>query len=154
MELLTNEQMQNADRLTIESGVPSFELMQSAAKAVAEHIGSKFETDCSVLIVCGPGNNGGDGYVIGKLLLEKGFPVSVWSPFPLDRLQGDAAKALEYWGDEVSVGAPPTEITDDVVVDAKPLRQRQRMSFLSTCRRASMGTRAHSTDRRSTLIRP
>lgn len=118
MEILTNEQMRTADRLTIASGVPSFELMKRAATAVMQHIESRFQTNRSVLIVCGPGNNGGDGYVVAKMLTEHGFAVTVHSITPLEKLSGDAATAMDFWNGKVSVGDPPTNLTADIVVDA------------------------------------
>ncbi len=117
MELLTNQQMQTADRLTIASGVTSFKLMQQAASSVAQHIRSKFQPDSKVVVACGPGNNGGDGYIVAQLLSESGFKVEVWSPLALNRLSGDAEKAKEFWGGEVAVGDPPDALSAQIIVD-------------------------------------
>ena len=72
LELLTTEQMARADRMTIESGVPSMELMESAAVAIARVVSRVLQRTSGrrVLVLCGPGNNGGDGYVAARLLAQ------------------------------------------------------------------------------------
>lgn len=74
--ILTNEQMRAADKKTIEEkGVPSLELMERAGKAIAVAVPSG---GC-ICVVCGGGNNGGDGYVAARYLLERGEEVCVVS---------------------------------------------------------------------------
>ncbi|MGN1373018.1 MAG: NAD(P)H-hydrate dehydratase [Candidatus Coproplasma sp.] len=78
---LKNETMRQADRATIEGGIPSEELMARAGKAVAEEVlnAVKELNAESVLVVCGTGNNGGDGYVCARLLKEQGIAVKVFA---------------------------------------------------------------------------
>lgn len=78
--ILTGQQMKEADSYTINTiGVPSLVLMERAALKVVETI-EENKTNCSeVLVVCGTGNNGGDGFAIARLLYLKGYKVTVWA---------------------------------------------------------------------------
>ncbi len=68
-EVFNVEQMYDADRLAMESGISGEILIENAGAAIAAHI-SAYWDPCPVLILCGPGNNGGDGYVIARHLYE------------------------------------------------------------------------------------
>ncbi len=77
--LLTGKQMREADKYTIEQiGIPSLVLMERASMGVADEIMKRFSVKQKVLIVCGSGNNGGDGYAIARLLHLKGHDVSIY----------------------------------------------------------------------------
>ena len=76
MEVLTTTEMERADRLTIAAGTPGFALMMSAGQAVAEAAMDLVE-EGPIVVVAGPGNNGGDGFVAAGVLAERGHPVSV-----------------------------------------------------------------------------
>src|SRR6202158_4917620 len=96
MEVLTTAEMERADRLTIAAGTPGFALMLSAGQAVAEAAMGLVEAG-PILVVAGPGNNGGDGFVAAAELAARGREVSVILLCERDSLQGDAALAAKGW---------------------------------------------------------
>ena len=96
MEILTTAEMERADRLTIAAGTPGFALMMSAGQAVAEAAMDLAE-EGPILVVAGPGNNGGDGFVAAAELAARGREVSVILLCERDSLQGDAASAARGW---------------------------------------------------------
>ncbi|MDB5370521.1 MAG: bifunctional ADP-dependent NAD(P)H-hydrate dehydratase/NAD(P)H-hydrate epimerase [Roseomonas sp.] len=94
-ELLTPIEMAAADSAAIAAGLPGFTLMQAAGAAVAAAVRRRFRP-CRVLVLAGPGNNGGDGYVAARLLERAGWPVAV-APLAPPRPGGDAALAAAQW---------------------------------------------------------
>lgn len=119
-ELLTTAQMAQADRLTIESGVPSMTLMEKAAAAIAAAASSFLVKTAGrrVLVLCGPGNNGGDGYVAARLLRSQRFKVRVAALTPPDTLRGDAREAAQGWDGRVDDAANCDFTGVDLVIDA------------------------------------
>jgi hydroxyethylthiazole kinase-like uncharacterized protein yjeF len=98
-EILTVEQMGAADRAAIDGGVSGYALMQRAGQGVADAITARFSPG-PIVVLCGPGNNGGDGYVIARLLNAAGWPVRLFGASP-EKLAGDAAKAAGDWSGPV-----------------------------------------------------
>jgi hydroxyethylthiazole kinase-like uncharacterized protein yjeF len=96
MEVLTTAEMERADRLSIAAGTPGFALMLSAGQAVAEAAVDLVE-EGPILVVAGPGNNGGDGFVAAAELAAQGREVSVILMCERDALHGDAASAARGW---------------------------------------------------------
>jgi hydroxyethylthiazole kinase-like uncharacterized protein yjeF len=96
MEVLTTAEMDRADRLTIAAGTPGFALMLSAGQAVAD-AASELVGEGPIIVVCGPGNNGGDGFVAAAELAAQGRDVSVILMPDREALQGDAASAARGW---------------------------------------------------------
>lgn len=94
--LLTVEQMGIADKLTIQSGISPDDLMETAGNAVATEIQKRW-TPRPCIVLCGPGNNGGDGYVIARVLHEAGWSVRVISLCTTDKLKGEAANHAAKW---------------------------------------------------------
>ena len=79
-ELLTPDEMAEVDRLAIEAGpFTGIDLMRRAGAAVAAEILERFPDAAAAHVLCGPGNNGGDGYVVARLLAEAGMDVRVWA---------------------------------------------------------------------------
>jgi hydroxyethylthiazole kinase-like uncharacterized protein yjeF len=95
-EIITVAQMRAVDAAAAMAGVATRSLMENAGRAVAEQIAKRFAPR-PTLVVCGPGNNGGDGWVAARLLKELGWPVSVLSLVPRASLRGDAANAATMW---------------------------------------------------------
>src|SRR4051812_37998099 len=94
--LLPPAEMGEADRLTIAGGVSGSALMENAGRAVADTVARRWSRR-PVVILCGPGNNGGDGFVAARLLAERGWPVRVALLGDSQTLRGDAALAAERW---------------------------------------------------------
>lgn len=97
-KVLTAAKMREVDRLTTERyGIPSIILMENAAHAVArvitEKLGGSVEGK-SIRILCGKGNNGGDGFALARILWNQGANVTVCMMFPDDEVSGDAAENL------------------------------------------------------------
>jgi NAD(P)H-hydrate epimerase len=92
MKIVSAEQMRTLDRYVIEQlGVPSLTLMERAGEAVAEEaLRLLFQHPGPVLVLCGKGNNGGDGLVAARLLNEAGHAVRIVLPFSLESLSPDA----------------------------------------------------------------
>src|SRR5580704_9481077 len=118
-EILTVAQMGAADAAAIDAGTPGLVLMERAGQAVAEAIESRF-APCATTVLVGPGNNGGDGYVVARLLRERGWPVRVEALSPAR--SADAQAVAAAWGGPIepfSARAPaPAGQGAGLVVDA------------------------------------
>jgi hydroxyethylthiazole kinase-like uncharacterized protein yjeF len=97
-QVLTTAQMRAAEQRIFDAGTPVFDLMQKAAGGAAEWI-RRIAAGRSVTVLCGPGNNGGDGYVIAHLLRESGNEVSVIAP--MAPATDAATKARALWNGAV-----------------------------------------------------
>lgn len=99
--LLTAKQAEMLDAEAIKLGVSGESLMETAGKAVAttlaDYIGTPLEAGGTVIILCGPGNNGGDGFVAARHLEEWGYPVSLRCSVLPSKLKGDAKRAANKW---------------------------------------------------------
>jgi hydroxyethylthiazole kinase-like uncharacterized protein yjeF len=118
IELLTALEMAEADRQTIAGGTPGIELMENAGRAVAECVAGRHPPNSRIVVVAGPGNNGGDGFVAARLLAERHYRVRVLLVGSRDRLKGDAATAAERWSGPVEQADPGTVAPADAVIDA------------------------------------
>ena len=94
--LLTVAEMARADALAIAAGTPGIDLMERAGAGIARAIAARW-TPRPLVVLAGPGNNGGDGFVAGRLLAEQGWPVRIALSGDRDALKGDAALAAARW---------------------------------------------------------
>ena len=117
-EILTPREMAEADRRTIESGTPGIVLMEKAGRAVADAILARHQVGTPVAVVCGPGNNGGDGFVCARLLAERGCKVRVMLLGERSVVKGDAALALQRWTGEVTLIDADALAKTGAIVDA------------------------------------
>src|SRR5262249_50772580 len=83
-EIITNAQMRAIDAEAARSGEATRSLMERAGAAIADAIVARFDP-CLTVVLCGPGNNGGDGYVAARLLHERGWPVWVETTTPREQ---------------------------------------------------------------------
>lgn len=101
MKILTAEEMRETDRVTVEQfGVPSLELMENAGRSVARFVLAEFPECRRITVLCGKGNNGGDGFVAARALREAGREVAVLLLGLADDLKGDARAMYERMGFE------------------------------------------------------
>jgi len=113
-EILTAAEMAAADACAVAQGVPSLTLMENAGRAVADAVAARFSPG-AVTVLCGPGNNGGDGFVAARLLKERGFAVRVAHD---GGHKGDAGAMAARWKGE-SVPLTPAALDGTaLVVDA------------------------------------
>src|SRR5258706_7146683 len=101
MRVLNAAQMREADRRTIEEiGIPSLVLMENAGRQVVAAMEAIY-TDLlerQVAVLCGRGNNGGDGFVVARTLVQRGVDVSVFLIWLVSQVRGDARANLEILG--------------------------------------------------------
>jgi NAD(P)H-hydrate epimerase len=112
MRVLNSAQMREADRRTIEEiGIPSLVLMENAGRQVVAAIESVHSdlAERQVAVLCGRGNNGGDGFVVARTLLQRGVDVAVFLIGRVADVRGDARINLEILG---RLGLTVVEIAD------------------------------------------
>ena len=113
MRILTAAQMREADRFTIEEiGIPSLVLMENAGRQVVAAMEAAYEEQLAgrVAVLCGRGNNGGDGFVVARTLLQRGIDTSVFVVGSLGDVRGDARTNLDILG---RLGVTVVEIGDE-----------------------------------------
>src|SRR6185437_12947172 len=101
MRVLTAAQMREADRRTIEDiGIPSLVLMENAGRQVVAALESMYAdlADRKIAVLCGRGNNGGDGFVVARTMMQRGVDVSAFLLGSVADVRGDARVNLEILG--------------------------------------------------------
>ena len=103
MEILTAAEMAETDRRTAEQfGIPLAKLMENAGTAVAKFCLRQYPSAKSAIVLCGKGNNGGDGFVAARMLAQAGLQVRVLLLGQASEAKGEAAAALKRLKDEAS----------------------------------------------------
>jgi ADP-dependent NAD(P)H-hydrate dehydratase / NAD(P)H-hydrate epimerase len=112
MRILDSSQMRDADRRTIEEiGIPSLVLMENAGRQAVAAMEAIYNDllDRQVAVLCGRGNNGGDGFVIARTLVQRGVDVAVFLIGRVAEVRGDARVNLEILG---HLGLTVVEVAD------------------------------------------
>jgi ADP-dependent NAD(P)H-hydrate dehydratase / NAD(P)H-hydrate epimerase len=109
--LLATQEARAADQSTIDNGTAGETLMENAGKAVVSIISDYFKP-APVLVLCGNGNNGGDGFIVARLLKERNWPVTLCMLGELDDDKSDAAKARSKWQE---IGGKNTPFFSDLL---------------------------------------
>ncbi|MBA4130929.1 MAG: bifunctional ADP-dependent NAD(P)H-hydrate dehydratase/NAD(P)H-hydrate epimerase [Hyphomicrobium sp.] len=117
-EVLTTDQMARADHLAVEAGVPSLTLMENAGRAVADAAMTMVKPGSRVAVLCGPGNNGGDGLVAARLLKRASYDVRLHLLGDKAALKGDAAEMARWWDGPVRPMEPHTLESMHLIIDA------------------------------------
>ncbi|WP_281281468.1 NAD(P)H-hydrate dehydratase [Denitrobaculum tricleocarpae] len=112
-ELISVSQMYKADAAAMAAGISGTTLMENAGQAIFDAIVARW-SPCPVLVLCGPGNNGGDGFVVARLLKAAGWAVELALLGEVSRLTGDAAVHAKGW-------QGPVSSFDPLLVDGKAL---------------------------------
>src|SRR6266516_3532331 len=118
IEILTNAEMAEADRLTIAGGVAGLTLMENAGSAVAETVAARLPIGSRVAVLAGPGNNGGDGFVAARQLAKRGYAATILLVGAVEQLKGDAAASAKAWNGPIAAAVPAGLAGADIVVDA------------------------------------
>ncbi|MFA7439995.1 MAG: NAD(P)H-hydrate dehydratase [Sphingomonadaceae bacterium] len=118
LAILTAAEMRAAEAAWFAASHSSYALMETAAAAVAGIARTVVAPASRILVLAGPGNNGGDGYVTARLLAEGGYHVTVAAMIALENLQGDAARAARSWTGETIALATAQPESFDLVIDA------------------------------------
>ena len=118
MKILTADEMRATDRVTTDRyGVPSLDLMEHAGQAVARFVLREFPEALRVGVLCGKGNNGGDGFVAARKLQEAGRKVQLLLLGYPDDLKGDAKAMFER------LELPPIIAADEAALAAAPVKE-------------------------------
>lgn len=116
--LLTPGEMAKADAMAIAGGIPGIDLMENAGRAIADEVSNRHAHGTRIAVLCGPGNNGGDGFVAARILAGRGYRVRLALLGDADRLAGDAALACQTWAGPVEADGMAVLADAGCVVDA------------------------------------
>ncbi len=117
LAVLSVAEMYAADQAAEASGVASIDLMEAAGAAVARVVQARWKPQ-PVMVLCGPGNNGGDGFVAARLLAQAGWPVRLALLGDASALRGDAAAHAKLWQGPVLPLTPDVLDGQTLVIDA------------------------------------
>lgn len=115
--LLSVKEMRAAEKAAVDAGVSSASLMENAGARIAESV-LRAWTKRPVVVLCGPGNNGGDGFVAARKLADAGWPVTTSLLGDRETLSGDAKLMAELYEGEMTDFAPDALSGAALVIDA------------------------------------
>ena len=116
-ELLTVAEMAQADHLATRFGISLAQLMENAGKSVAEEIQKRWKPR-PTLVLCGPGNNGGDGFVAARYLAKAGWPVRIALVGARESLKGEALQNAMLWKAPIEALSAEAIAGAELIVDA------------------------------------
>ena len=120
-QLYSAESVARLDQVAIKDyGIPGYTLMRRAGQAVLDTLQQYYPDVTSVLVLCGAGNNAGDGYVVARLARAHGLEVRLVSMIDPGKLAGDARQAWQHWQEcgETELYGPDFIADADVIIDA------------------------------------
>jgi len=118
LELLTTEEMMRAEKLAMESGTSSLILMENAGNGVAEDVVKRFARGTKVVVLCGPGRNGGDGFVAARRLRERGYHIRLALLGDKNKLPAESQEMAKRWDEAIEPMTPDCLDGAQLIVDA------------------------------------
>ena len=107
LELLTAEEMGRAEQIAAAAGLPTLTMMENAGRCVAEEVVRRYPRGSRVVVLCGPGNNGGDGFVCARFLRERGYHVRLALLGRQEDLKRDPKEMARRWDEAIEPMTPP-----------------------------------------------
>jgi ADP-dependent NAD(P)H-hydrate dehydratase / NAD(P)H-hydrate epimerase len=118
LELLTAEEMSRAEQLASQAGTSTLTMMENAGRGVAEEVVRRFPRGSRVTVLCGPGNNGGDGFVCARFLRERGYQVRLALLGRAEDLKRDPKEMARRWDEAIEPMSLQSLEGAQIVVDA------------------------------------
>jgi hydroxyethylthiazole kinase-like uncharacterized protein yjeF len=118
LELLTADEMRRAEKIAVDSGISTLTLMENAGRGVTEEVVRRFPRGSKVLVLCGPGSNGGDGFVCARTLRERGYQVRLALLCKPEELRPDPKEMARRWDETIEPIGPRSLDGAEVIVDA------------------------------------
>ncbi len=118
LELLTTEEMIRAEKLAMENGTSSLILMENAGNGVAEDVVKRFARGSKVVVLCGPGRNGGDGFVAARRLRERGYHIRLALLGDKQKIPAEAQEMAKRWDETIEPMTPECLDGAQLIVDA------------------------------------
>jgi hydroxyethylthiazole kinase-like uncharacterized protein yjeF len=118
LELLTAEEMSRAEQLAAASGISTLTMMENAGRGVAEEVVRRYPRGSRVVVLCGPGNNGGDGFVAARYLRERGYQVRLALLGRKEDLRRDPKEMARRWDEAIEPMALQSLEGAQIAVDA------------------------------------
>ncbi len=118
LELLTAEEMGRAEQVAAAAGLPTLTMMENAGRCVSEEVVRRYPRGSRVVVLCGPGNNGGDGFVCARYLRERGYHVRLALLGRAEDLRRDPKEMARRWDEAIESMTPQSLEGAQIVVDA------------------------------------